>query len=331
MRIQSVIFAALATACCGNLEPADFDIEKYDLIQGELENALPNSISETDATVDIAALSEADCEDMCQFVLQEDGKIYNLISTLDDCTVTATEVDPSAVEGGDDVVATLSCSGVYTPECIGGRRPLCHRPAELSEGNILGTQLAGMAHMETVSVTAFEELAQQLSSLGAPKDFINRCRSAANDERLHAALLNKLANRYGGSFNGEALPCDTGASLLDIALHNAVEGCVNEAWAACLAAHQARAATDATIRRVFAQIARDEVRHAQLAWDLHGWMLSQLTEAEQALVQEAQQEAIDALQQQQVNNDNAMTRFIGLPDANTNRRLKAAFAQELAA
>jgi hypothetical protein len=185
-----------------------------------------------------------------------------------------------------------------------------------------------MAHMETVSITAFEELADQLQAHGAPQDLVDRCRAAAEDERLHARLLGALASRHGGRFEGETIPCQSSADLLTIAMHNATEGCVNEAWAACLATHQALMATDPMIRHAFKRIAQDEVRHAQLSWDMHAWFLTQLSPADQRLVHAAQADALATLREEKEISEDAL---LGLPGAELSQHLRSRFADALAA
>ena len=105
-----------------------------------------------------------------------------------------------------------------------------------------------MAQMERISVTAFTELAAQLASFGAPQGLIQRCFEAAADEQLHDQFLTRLAAAHGATFAGEAETIDSGVELLEIATHNAVEGCVNEAWAALLATHQASNAQHPVLR-----------------------------------------------------------------------------------
>lgn len=71
----------------------------------------------------------------------------------------------------------------------------------------------------------------------------------------------------------------TDETLLSIAIHNAVEGCVSETWAAMMAQIQAERAETPELRALFSTIARDEITHGQLAWDLHAWLLEQLDDA----------------------------------------------------
>ena len=116
--------------------------------------------------------------------------------------------------------------------------------------------------------------------------------------------------------------------MLEVALNNAVEGCVHETWAACLATHQAVTAPDAVLRRIFAKIARDEVRHAQLAWDLHEWFLTQLSPEEAQQVQAAQHQAMAALAAEVPAGNHPE---LGFPTDKTTQDLKALFVQSLAA
>jgi len=58
-------------------------------------------------------------------------------------------------------------------------------------------------------------------------------------------------------------------TLFEVALENAVEGCVRETYGAAVGAWQARRAPDDRVRRAFAPVVADEARHADLAWDVH--------------------------------------------------------------
>jgi len=61
-----------------------------------------------------------------------------------------------------------------------------------------------------------------------------------------------------------------------IAVENAVEGCVRETFGAVLALWQSRAARDPMIRDAFGVIARDEARHAALAWAVDAWIATKI-------------------------------------------------------
>ncbi len=175
----------------------------------------------------------------------------------------------------DEAGGWVSCQGVHkiTPGCTTGRRPLRSSPALDLRPRHHQRLLDDLAREEQVSVTAFEELAAQLVHHGAPPSLVRRCREAAQDERRHAEQLIALGARRP---NAEPEASGPTTSLADIALHNAVEGCVSETWSALEMHWRAVHAAEARARATFAQIADDEARHAQLAWDLHPWLCSQL-------------------------------------------------------
>jgi rubrerythrin len=189
----------------------------------------------------------------------------------------------------------VSCTGTGYEYFCEGRRPLGHVEGGDEEcSDALGRTLAAMAHLEAASVVAFEQLAAQLRGFDAPRELIERCGIAASEERAHARWLTMLAVRRGAVVP-EVTQTSATSSLLDVALHNAVEGCVHETFAALLAAHRERRASSPTLRRVFAKLAIDEAGHAQLAWDIHAWLQTQLAPAQAQAVVEAQQQALARL------------------------------------
>jgi hypothetical protein len=222
---------------------------------------------------------------------------------------------------GSKVVGSITCNGTgsYDPDgapmpTCAGRRPLGHVEARRSRAQAshaheadlacersraLGSRLAQSAHLEAASVVAFVQLARQLKAWGAPDAFAQRCLSAARDEVLHARLMTTLAQAQGVAVppvDAAAAHAATQTATLEMAaLHNAVEGCVSETWAALQAHWQSRHAPGEAMRQVQARIAADETRHAQLAWDLHAWFLSRLDDAGAARVQHAQREALAQL------------------------------------
>jgi hypothetical protein len=62
-----------------------------------------------------------------------------------------------------------------------------------------------------------------------------------------------------------------------------------------MAAHQARAAAVGVVREVYAGIAVDEARHAELAWALDAWLMRQLGAGERAMVAAARTAAVRRL------------------------------------
>jgi hypothetical protein len=181
-----------------------------------------------------------------------------------------------------------------------GRRPEgfagapCTRP-----GTSLAAYFADCARLEGASVTAFEILARELELHRAPATLIDRARVAAQDERRHFALTSRLARRFGAPPVRFPRPPRPGLrTLAAMARENVVEGCVNETFAAAVALWQAATAADPAVRATLAPIAEDELRHAQLAWDVHAWADPCLTVAQRADLRQARAQAGRALQEQ---------------------------------
>jgi hypothetical protein len=102
---------------------------------------------------------------------------------------------------------------------------------------------------------------------------------AMADETQHARLAFDLATRFG------RVPCGPGyldvSSALgandwtDVVKTTFVEGCIGETVAAMEAAEALQHARDPQVRAALKVIARDERRHAELAWQFIDWALSQ--------------------------------------------------------
>ena len=115
-----------------------------------------------------------------------------------------------------------------------------------------------------------------------------------------------------------------------IARENAVEGCTRETYAALVACRQARAATDPAIRAAMAGIARDETRHAALAWAVDGWSQARLAPAARRRVRDARREASDALlAEQSVTLTPALRAQAGLPDPDEATRMLTMLSAQL--
>jgi hypothetical protein len=131
--------------------------------------------------------------------------------------------------------------------------------------------------MEHASVGAFLALALDLEGLGAPRSLVERAHAAAREEEEHALLCFALASTYAGcriSAEPLAVPA-RGANLAAlaerVAVESAVDGCIGEEAAATVAERCMARASDPSVRRVLATIARDERSHALLARDVLDW------------------------------------------------------------
>ncbi|MCY0991719.1 hypothetical protein OV203_31545 [Nannocystis sp. ILAH1] len=201
-----------------------------------------------------------------------------------------------------DLTCSITPTGEnYTVNCkwpasCGGRGHACVRSRSAGEGPDAGAQwLARAAHDEAASVHAFAALAAELARLGAPAELLAALAEAARDEERHAAQVTALARRRGAELVAPVIAEVPPRDLLALAVENAIEGCVYETWAALVATHQARAAQGPELRAVFAAIAADEARHADLAWALDTWLSGQLDDAGRRAVAAARRAAANAL------------------------------------
>jgi rubrerythrin len=163
--------------------------------------------------------------------------------------------------------------------CIAACPGVGRRPPGLEEramGARLGEYFEGMARLEAASVDAFRILRRELAGHRLPRKLDRAMRRAARDEVRHARAARALGRRFGGTYAPPTIEPRPARTLEEIAVDNAVEGCVRETYGALVASYQARAARDAVVRAALERIARDEIRHAALSWQLDGWLRARL-------------------------------------------------------
>ena len=183
-------------------------------------------------------------------------------------------------------------------------------------------------HAEASSVASFLQLRAELLQVHAPQPLLDRCLRAAKQEVVHARLMAKYCKEQKGT----PPPLDFGSppqrSLFLLAMDNAIEGCVFETYAALRAHHQSMHAEEEHIRNVMKTIACDETEHAQLAWDIHSWILPQLTVQECQEIHIAMRKAFENLVESvQQHRQHPMASRLGFPDVH----LVHALQQEIAA
>jgi hypothetical protein len=180
------------------------------------------------------------------------------------------------------VTCTVQCTGRLT-------EGYCAPDGMRSEGE----RLAAMAYLEAVSVHAFERLERELELHLAPPALLRDARRARRDEVRHTAMTTRLARRQGASPRLPDAPGPARArTLFEVALENAVEGCIRETYGAVQGLVEAQTSRDATMRRAMQSIATDECRHAELAWAVHAWAMPRLTEDERLTVERAMKDAV---------------------------------------
>ena len=218
-------------------------------------------------------------------------------------------------------------------ECLGGRRceGVALRPQGRT-GTALGRYLAELAQLESASIPAFRHLARELAAHGAPAPLVRAARSAARDEIRHARLVAGLARRHGAEPQQPQPGKLEVRSLERIAIENAVEGCVNESFAALLATRQACVATDRPLRQAMVRIAEDETRHAALAWAIDDWCQQRLPTASRRRIRLARTRAVRRLRDGIAASGlrSALRRAVGLPTPDESRRLVIALENGLA-
>jgi hypothetical protein len=159
----------------------------------------------------------------------------------------------------------------------------------------LGAYLSELAYLEAASVVAFRTLRRELRHHGAPRSLLHAAARAARDEVRHARAMACLARRHGGVPRKVRVKRTPLRTLAEIAIENVVEGCVRETYGALVATFQARAAADADLRAAMRQIAKDETRHAALAWKIHDWVDRRLEASDRRQVDDARHEAIEQM------------------------------------
>ena len=181
-------------------------------------------------------------------------------------------------------------------------------------------QIAAAAWLEGAAVYAFDALKRELIAHGAPGSLIERARSAQQGERRHYRTMSALAARFGAAVQPVELEPIGIRPLLDVALENAVEGCVRETWGAAVAAYQGECATDRAVRRAMRSIAEDEAEHAALGWAVDAWARSRLSPEEGERLTAARAKACEDVFAQ----EDAALELLGLPDAAARTRMFAA-------
>ncbi len=104
-----------------------------------------------------------------------------------------------------------------------------------------------------------------------------------------------LARRHGADQLAVPRVASAPRSLEEMAHENAREGCVREMYGALVGTWQAEVAADARVRRAMRTVAADETRHAELAWQVHAWIMAQLDDEAAARVEATFRQAVGEL------------------------------------
>jgi hypothetical protein len=231
----------------------------------------------------------------------------------------------------DDAMAFVAADGeaiaVDCDKCsVMGRRPAGLVRARAVGRSPLGAFFGHAAHLEAASVEAFASLAGELKVLGAPAELILAAERSARDEERHARLTGRIARRHGGEPPlvrvHVRVARGRSRSLEAMAIENAVEGCVRETFGALTASWQAAHARDPRIARTMASIARDETRHAALAWAIARWVEPRLDAPTRRRVVAARRRAVRTLRRQATATvPEVLARRAGVPPATAVARM----------
>ena len=185
--------------------------------------------------------------------------------------------------------------------------------------------LADAARLEGAAVFAFRALEEELIAHHGPADLVARARSAQRDEARHQVAMTKLAARFGAQVRAIEVAPVQARTLREIAIENAVEGCVRETYGAAVAVYQGEWADDRAVRRTMRSIALDEVEHASLGWAVDAWARSLLQPRELTAVVRAREEALATLHRRAHEVvPREWSTALGVPDAQASKRLVAA-------
>jgi hypothetical protein len=263
-----------------------------------------------EAQIDQCLADDAACERLCRAVFELGPDIL-----VEKCVITAI----------DEKVAHVETKYFQQVNCVGGRRPDGFVEPRC-RSRTAGDWIARIATVEAASITAFARLVRALDQFGAPSHLVAKARAAMIDEVIHARLTARLAQRMGAKVEAPVIASTHAPTVAELARENAVEGQVAETFGALLATCQGQLATDPEVRAVFARIAIDEARHAELAHELAPWFDAQLDDVTRAQVEDARREAKTAIvadfDANVSEDDRAM---LGIPDA-ADLRAAAAYA-----
>lgn len=236
-----------------------------------------------------------ECKTLCGPITFTSG-----MTTPSWCYVTGDDSGPSR---------TVNCAS-----CAVGRKP-----ADLLEGtpcagdDPVAVALAEMARIEAASVHAFRRLEGTLASLGADDALLARVRRAARDEVAHARLVGNLAKERGMKPRRVELDRDHESSTFELALENAVAGCVHETLGVAYLEHQRLHAQDPALAAMAEALYEDELDHAALSWDLVAFFDRHLDGAQKQKLRAARERALSDVVVEMKDLDPRVREALGLP------------------
>jgi hypothetical protein len=233
------------------------------------------------------------------------------------CGITSGIMEACSIARDAGEYVTINCPR----NCVEGRRPLGFvEQAPVRQG--LGAHFARAAELEAASVFAFRQLRAQLHSRGAPRALLRKLSRAARDERRHTRATRALVRHFGGCLHSPKIAPHESPSLEELALDNAVEGCVRETYGALVATWQAREASDPLVRAAMLRIAREETGHAALSHELQRWLERRLSKEQLQRVRAVKRRAVADLRAAlESPHETEVAQVAGLPSTARSRQL----------
>jgi hypothetical protein len=304
------------------------DVRLYQPVGDSVDLILPVE-SAGDA---LYAASAAGYGGECKTVVRNNSGAWRMaaIQSRGECPIIHHFFEIEVAEDGTTTVLR-EMGSEDTGVCV-GRRPDGLHLATTQCDDAVGKHLAHMAWLEGAAIHAFERLVIDLEQHNAPADLITRAKRAVVDEIDHATRVGALAQRFGATIPDVVVAPHTARSLYDVALENAVEGCVRETYGVVDALFRSQQAQDAQVRQLFAGIAEDETRHAALSWDIAAWAETQLSNDESTRIQTAAIAAHDELGRQlRTGRPDVVRQQLGAPPAHAAVAMAHALRERLAA
>jgi hypothetical protein len=280
--LQSIVLAGLPACDLGALDTVDED-ECYRSVSKEFV-LTPAADPPLRLRIESCRVDADACAELCTMVMSRAG-----LGPHSWCSVSFE---------GEDTHVTTTYREIANPNLCGteGRRPAgLVEPERFDARDAVGRWLAHAAWLEAASIPAFIYLARELELHGAPRMLSKLALAAARDEIRHARIMRQVAARYGATPPHVDVALPRQRSLEDMAIENAIEGCVRETWGAVVALWQAHRAQDAELRAIYKAIAADEARHAALGWMIDAWVRTRLDADAHARIDAAREAAVREL------------------------------------
>ena len=240
------------------------------------------------------------CKQLCNYTSKEPNGATVRLTNVRSCEMHLIEnwkevVGAVQEQGREELLPQLEVK-VGVVSCTGSTGLIKHgrvatTPAQYEAlDDDWGGYFARLAQEEATAVFAFGELLEHLENWEAPTSLQDWCSRIIEEEKVHTLMMSGLAHRNGQQSALVQFPEVNRVSMREMAIHNALTGCIGETWSAVELCHQAEHAPK--YNGVFRRISKDETSHAEFSWALHDWLMSQLTEDEQTEVIEAMREML---------------------------------------